>query len=145
VSYFRRRLTGDECAVVISRRREPEVIRGPGSVRTFQRWKRVVVVGLRPFRVDVSEDDVAMKDGTALTIGGTVEAQVVDPVQAALRVVDYRDATRQMFRTAIRAAAKERSAAAPADVEAEVARILTETLGDWGLILLSVRLDLLRG
>ena len=127
---------------MLGRSREPEVIRGPGSVRTFQRWKRVVVVGLRPFSVDVLENDIATKDGAGLTIGGSVEAQVVDPVAAAIRVVDYRDATRQMFRTAIRAAAKEGSAAAPADVEAEVARILTEALGDWGLVVSSVRLEL---
>jgi hypothetical protein len=133
---------------VVSRGRQPELIRGPGSVRTFQRWNRVILVGLRPFPVEVVENDVATKDSVALTVGGRVEAWVVDPVAAATRVVDYRVATRQIFQTAIRAAAKERSSAEMSDhttdVEAEVTGMLTEALGDWGLVVSSVSLDLRR-
>jgi uncharacterized membrane protein YqiK len=146
VSYFKRLLTRDECAVVVSQDREPEVIGGPGSVRTFYRWRRVIVVSLEPFEIEVVESNVAAKDGMTLMVGGRVDAQVVEPALAATRVVDYRDATRKILQTAIRAVVKERSSVElsedKTEPEAEVTRILTDSVGDWGVAASAVSLDL---
>src|SRR5438132_1525583 len=46
---FRRVLGSEECAVVLRRHGEPLLIRGPGAVRTFYRWRQVSVVNLSPF------------------------------------------------------------------------------------------------
>lgn len=104
------------------------------------------MVSLGPFPVEVVDDAVVAKDGVKLAVSGRLEAEVVDPVPAATRVADYRDATQKMFRTAIRAVVKERRSAQvsndTAESEAEVTRILTESLSDWGVTVRSVTLDL---
>jgi uncharacterized membrane protein YqiK len=146
VPYFKLRLARDECAVVVRRGREPELIHGPGSVRTLQRWKRVLVVSLAPFSLEVVESNVVAKDGVPLTVRGRMVAQVVDPIPAATRVVDYVDATRKMLQTAIRAAVRERpSPELSRDTTAlgtDVRQRLTDALGKWGLVVSSASVDL---
>jgi regulator of protease activity HflC (stomatin/prohibitin superfamily) len=108
---FRRVLGSEECAVVLRRRGEPLLIRGPGSVRTFYRWRQVSVVNLSPFVANAVDTDVTTNDGVAMTVRGELQGQVVDPVAAALNVVDYEDATRQILHTAMRALVMQRSSA----------------------------------
>ena len=149
MSLFERALAADECAVVVHRSRDPELIRGPGSVRTFNRWKQVTVVDLAPFPIDVLEEDVAASDGEAVTVRGSAEGQVADPVAAATRVVDYREAARLIVQTAIRSAVKERPASGlrrqRAEVEAAVGEAVTRAVRDWGLVVSSLRLELPSG
>jgi regulator of protease activity HflC (stomatin/prohibitin superfamily) len=106
----------------------------------------VVIVSLAPFLVDASEIDVVTGDGATVRIRGNAAAQVFDPAAAATRVEDYRRATRIMFQTAIRSVVKKSpSAELPDDfseLEAEIKRILARALGDWGMSVLSVGLDL---
>jgi hypothetical protein len=64
--------------------------------------------GSEAVSVEVLDENVVSKDGEALTVGGAAEGQVADPIAAATRVVDHKNATRQIFQTAIRAAVKER-------------------------------------
>jgi len=146
VPYFKRPLAPDECAVVVRRGREPELIHGPGSVRTFQRWRRVLVVSLAPFSIEVVESNVVAKDGVPLTVRGRMVAQVVDPVPAATRVLDYVDATRKMLQTAIRVAVKERPSPELLDDSSElgtdVTQRLTDALGKWGLVVSSASVGL---
>jgi regulator of protease activity HflC (stomatin/prohibitin superfamily) len=108
---FRRVLGSEECAVVLRRRGEPLLIRGPGSVRTFYRWRQVSVVNLSPFVANAVDTDVTTNDGVAMTVRGELQGHVVDPVAAALNVVDYEDATRQILHTAMRALVMQRSSA----------------------------------
>ena len=145
---FRRSLSSEECAVIVERRREPVLIRGPGSVRTFQRWKRVIVVDLRPFALAFPPDEVISSDGVAIEAGGSVEGRAVDPVAAAVKVVDYKEATRMIAETAVRALVKERQAATfqgdLGELEAELLGTVERHVRDWGVEVSSVRLVLAR-
>jgi uncharacterized membrane protein YqiK len=149
VGYFGRVLRGDECAVVVRRGSEPRLIRGPGSVRTLNRWRRVIVVDLRPFSVEVLDENVVSKDGEALTVGGAAEGQVTDPIAAATRVVDHKNATQQIFQTAIRAAVKERPSSEIRDtateLESAVAHLVNEAVHSWGVVVSSLGLHLSTG
>jgi hypothetical protein len=146
VRYFRRVLTGDECAVVVRCGGDLRLIRGPGSVRTLNRWTRVTVVDPGPFSIDVLDENVVSKDGEALMVHGAAEGQVTDPIAAATRVVDYKGATRQIFQTAIRAAAKERLSSAirdtPMELESAVAQLVSEAVDSWGVVVSSLSLHL---
>jgi hypothetical protein len=146
MAYFRRLLTGDECAVVSDGKRAPQLIRGPGNVWTYGRWKRVTIVDLRPFTLDVLDDDVPMRNGEAITASASAEAQVVDPVAAATRVVDYEKATRLILQTAIRGVVKERPVSGlrgkESEVESAVERLVSQAVGDWGVVVSSLGLRL---
>jgi SPFH domain/Band 7 family protein len=144
VAVFARDLTAEECAVVVRRGGEPQVVYGPGSVRTFERWRRVVIVDMRPFRVEVSEDNVVGRDGDMVTAHASAEGNVVDPAAAATKVVDSKNATRQILETAVRGAAKEcsRSDLRNPDIESNVERTVREAVAGWGVAVSSVRLDL---
>src|SRR6185437_1120118 len=133
----RRLLSADECAVIVRRGREPQLLRGPCSVRTFWRWKRVVVVDRKPFSLDIPPETVMAKDDVPVTVSGRVEGQVVEPVAAALKVVDYEDATRTIARTAIRAVVKNHPSSdlesARAELEAAFVEAVDEATQSWGV------------
>jgi regulator of protease activity HflC (stomatin/prohibitin superfamily) len=141
MSVFRRLLSPDECAVVVKRGREPQLVRGAGSVRTFGRWKRVVVVDRKPFVLDIPPETVMAKAGVPVTVSARVEGQIVDPVTAALKVVDYEDATRTIARTAIRAVMKDHPASdlasASGELEAAFVQAVENAAESWGVSLLS--------
>jgi regulator of protease activity HflC (stomatin/prohibitin superfamily) len=132
-----RGLSEHECAIVVQRARPPQLVRGPGSVRTFARWKRVVFVDLRPFAVDIPPSEVLTKDHVPLTVSAKVGGRVVDPVAAAVQVVDYKDATKLLAETAIRAVLKERHSdelgSASAEIEASVAQKIDPAAQSWGV------------
>jgi regulator of protease activity HflC (stomatin/prohibitin superfamily) len=141
---FRRALASEECAVVLRRHGEPLLIRGPGSVRTFYRWRRVSVVSLRPFVVNAVDTDVTSADGVAMTVRGEVQGQVVDPAAAALKVVDYEDATRLILQTAMRALVMERSSAelkAGQQLQSHVAGEVADAVRSWGVVVSSLSFD----
>jgi regulator of protease activity HflC (stomatin/prohibitin superfamily) len=106
-------------------------------VRTFWRWKRVVFVDLRPFAVDVLPTEMLTKDHVALSVSAKVGGSVIDPVAAALRVVDYEEATKMVAETAIRAVLKERPSDELGSVSAEVEAAVVEGIGpaaqSWGV------------
>jgi hypothetical protein len=144
VPVFRRVLGSDECAVVLRRRAEPLLIRGPGGVRTFGRWRRVSFVDLDPFVAHAVETDVRTNDGIAMAVRGDLEAQVVDPVAAVVNVVDYEDATRLVLRTAMRALVMGRSSAEVSggrQLEPHVADEVVEALRSWGVAVRSLSFD----
>jgi hypothetical protein len=76
MALFSRSLSTNECAVVVQRGKEPLLLRGPGSVRTFQRWDRVIVVDLRPFIVALVPYERLSHDGVAYQVGGSVVSSV---------------------------------------------------------------------
>ena len=125
------------------------LLRGPRSVLTFCRWKRVVVVDMRPFSIVVQLDGVLARDDLPVRVNGQVEGQVVDPVAAVVTVVDYTDATRMIAETVIRAVLKERGSndlvGAPRELEAEFGEEVERAIRDWGLVLLSASLDITAG
>jgi regulator of protease activity HflC (stomatin/prohibitin superfamily) len=141
---FRRTLGSEECAVVLRRHGEPLLVRGPGSVRTFYRWRQVSVVNLSPFVANAVDTNVTTNDGVAVTVRGELEGQVDDPVAAALKVVDYEDATRQILHTAVRALVMERSSAELSEgrqPHPHVADEVVDALRSWGVVVLSLRFD----
>ena len=144
MAVFLRCLTADECAVVVRRRGPPRVIHGPGCLRTWRRWRRVVVVDMRPFRVEVADGHVVGRYGEEIRAHASAEGKVVDPVAAATRVVDYRKATRQILEAAVRAAAKEcsRSDLRNPDTESKVEQNVREAVSRWGVTVSSLRVDL---
>ena len=67
MSVFRRLLSADECAVIVKRGREPQLLRGPGLVWTFWRWKQVVVVDQKPFVLDIPPERVMARADVPVT------------------------------------------------------------------------------
>jgi regulator of protease activity HflC (stomatin/prohibitin superfamily) len=110
-------------------------------VRTFWRWKRVVVVDRKPFAIDIPPETVLVLADAPLMVSARIEGQVVDPVAAALNVVDYQDATRMLARTAIRAVMKnypvDELGAARTDLEAAFVKTVDEAAQSWGASVLS--------
>jgi regulator of protease activity HflC (stomatin/prohibitin superfamily) len=102
VAVLRRYLSANECAVVVRRRGHPWLVRGPASVRTFWRWKRVVVIDLGPLTLETAEEGVRTSDDVAVTVELRIGARVTDPLDAAVKVADYRQATCQMVRVVSR-------------------------------------------
>lgn len=137
-------LSEHECAVVVQRARPPHLVRGPGSVRTFARWKRVVLVDLRPFALDIPPGEMLTKDHVPLTVSAKVGGRVVDPVAAAVEVVDYKDATKMVAETAIRAALKERQSdelgSASVEFDASVVKVIDPLAQSWGVAISSASL-----
>jgi regulator of protease activity HflC (stomatin/prohibitin superfamily) len=141
---FTRVLGSEECAVVLRRHGEPLVIRGPGAVRTFYRWRQVSVVNLSPFVANAVDTNVTTNDGVAMTVRGQLQGQVVDPVAAALKVVDYEDATRQILHTAMRALVMQRSSAELNEGRQHhphVADEVVDAVRSWGVVILSLSFD----
>lgn len=130
-------MSENECAVVVHSARPPELVRGPSSVRTFWRWKRVVFVDLRPFAVDVQPTELLTKDHVVMSVNAKAEARVVDPVAAALQVVDYKDATRMVTETAIRAVLKSRGSdelgSPSGEIESLVVAEVDSATRSWGV------------
>jgi hypothetical protein len=141
MSLLTRSLSADECAVIVKRRRVPLLLCGPGSVRTFWRWKQVVVVNRKPFAIDIAPEPVMAKGDVQMTVSARVEGQVIDPVAAALSVVDYEDATRAIALTAIRAVVKSHSGGVSASVSPELEEAFFDAVGEavqaWGVSLVS--------
>jgi regulator of protease activity HflC (stomatin/prohibitin superfamily) len=141
---FGRALGSDECAVVLRRHGDPLLIRGPGSIRTFYRWRQVSIVSLIPFAVDVVDTNVTTNDGVAMTVRGELQAQVIDPVAAAVKVVDYEHATRMVLQTAMRALVMKRSSAELNEgrqVNPAAADEVVDAARSWGVAASSVTFD----
>ena len=119
-------------------------MRGPGSVRTFGRWRRVVVVDLRPFVLDVAFTDVLTGDGVPMSVSGTLDGQVVDPDVAVTKVADYKKATTIIAETVIRAAVKEWDSlereSAATRLEGAVMATVAPYVLDWGVVVSSASL-----
>ena len=129
---------------MVRRHGEPLLIRGPGSVRTFDRWRRMSVVSLSPFVASAVDTDVSTKDGVAMTVRGELQGQVVDPAAAALKVVDYEDATRQILRTAMRALVMDRCSGELSEgrqLHPHVADDVVDAVRSCGVVVLSLTFD----
>jgi regulator of protease activity HflC (stomatin/prohibitin superfamily) len=144
MSIFRRVLGSEECAVVLRRQGDPLLIPGPGSVRTFCRWRRVSVVSLSPFAVDAVDTDVTTNDGVAKTVRGELQARVVDPVAAIVETVDYEGSTRMVLQTAMRALVMKHSSAElrlGRQVHPPVADEVADAVRNWGVVVSSLTFD----
>ena len=93
---------------------------------------------LSPFVVVVVDEKVTANDGVAVRASAEVEGKVIDPVAAALKVVDYKDATRQIAQTAMRAFVMERPSSelreAGPELRSVVADTVTDAVSSWGLV-----------
>jgi regulator of protease activity HflC (stomatin/prohibitin superfamily) len=104
----------------------------------------VSVVNLRPFVAHAVDTHVMTNDGVAVTVRGQLQGQVVDPVAAALKVVDYEDATRQILHTVIRALVMERSSAELNEgrqLNPHIADEAFDAVRSWGVAVLSFSFD----
>ncbi len=105
----------------------------------------MTVVDLSPFVIDVVDRDVTANDGVVVGVSGELEGQVHDPVAAALKVVDYKDATRMLLRTAMRAVVMERPSQTLADDREELQTALMDVVVEatqrWGVVVSSLRFD----
>jgi regulator of protease activity HflC (stomatin/prohibitin superfamily) len=137
-------LSKHECAVVIQSADTRQLVRGPGTVRTFWRWKRVVVVDLRPFLLDLAVTGLPTADGVLVSVSGTLGGRVVDPDAAVTKVVDFEKATAMIAETAIRAAVKERRSAEvqsePTKLEATILETVAAAAQSWGVAVSSATL-----
>jgi regulator of protease activity HflC (stomatin/prohibitin superfamily) len=149
MSILSRQLNADESAVIVQTDgRPPLLVNGPGSVRTFWRWRQMIFVDLKPLTLGFSADGVVTKDAAQLDVRGDVDARVVSPVDAATKVVNYSQATRQITETAIRGLFRgwlstdltERLA----EVEAQLLDEVRSAAESWGLSISDVRIQLLK-
>jgi SPFH domain / Band 7 family len=136
---------GEAAVIVRSRGRPPLVVTGPASVRVFGRWKQMIFVDLRARTFDFSTTDALTQDGVRLTIRGSVDAQVLSPVDAATKVVDYRKATCLIAETALRGSLPSWLASDVAERGADLERELLEQVRpivrEWGVLVSAVRVD----
>jgi regulator of protease activity HflC (stomatin/prohibitin superfamily) len=144
---FKRELEAGEAAVIVrARGRPPLLVEGPGSVRTFWRWRQTIFVDLKSLTLRITVEDVETKDGVHLAARGIVDAQVVNPVDAAIRVVDYSRATSQVGETALRALFRRRLSEDLRDRTAEVEAALLDEVksaaASWGVAVSAVHIQL---
>ena len=120
--------------------------RGPGRVWMIPRVDQLVVVDMRPTTIDLPPVVATTKDGEPLSTIAHVEAQVVSPQDAALRVVDYVQATSQLAATALCAVLKDHSRDEALFDRAKIEAILEQTINDatasWGVEVSRVEIEL---
>jgi hypothetical protein len=129
--------TREAAVIVRSHGRSPLLVTGPSSVRTFGRWRQTIFVDMNPLTLHVMAEHLETTDGVDLAVRAVVDARVVNPVDAAVKVVDYSEATCQMSETVIRAIVRERSSAdlrdRTAEIEAAVLEEVKSNVSTWGV------------
>jgi regulator of protease activity HflC (stomatin/prohibitin superfamily) len=147
MSILNRTLGPDEVAVIVQTHgRPPLLVHGPGSVRTFWRWRQMSFVGLKPLTLDISAADIVTKDGVHLGVSGSLNARVVSPVDAVTKVADYSQATRQVTEAALRGVFHERRSTDLAEqrtqVETELLDEVRSAAESWGVLVTELRIRL---
>jgi regulator of protease activity HflC (stomatin/prohibitin superfamily) len=140
------KVVGEQQVGVLVRFGKPrEPPRGPGRVWTIPRVDQLVIVNLRPTTIDLPPVVATTKDGRALSTVAHVHARVVSPRDAALRVVDYVQATSQLAETAVRSVLEEYSADDALFDRATIERVLQQTINEaterWGVEVSRVEID----
>jgi regulator of protease activity HflC (stomatin/prohibitin superfamily) len=106
----------------------------------------MIFVDLKPQTLDISTDDIVTNDGVNLGVRGSLNARVVSPVDAATRVVDYSQATRQIAEAALRGLFRERLSTDLAehltDVQAELLNQVRSAVEAWGVSVTELRIQL---
>jgi regulator of protease activity HflC (stomatin/prohibitin superfamily) len=120
--------------------------RGPGRVWVIPGVDQLVLVDLRPMTIDVPPLDVVTKDGAPVSVSLRVRAQVVEPTEAVMRVVDWKEATSMLAETALRAILKDRSQHEALHERGQLESALRETIAEaaasWGVNVSAVELSL---
>jgi regulator of protease activity HflC (stomatin/prohibitin superfamily) len=147
LSILKHELEADEAAVIVQTHgRPPLLVNGPASVRTFWRWRRIILVDLKQLTLHISLDHVATKDGVRLGVRVTFSARVVSPLDAATTVVDYSRATCQITEATLRGIFGEcRStdlAERLTEIEAELRRTVASAAESWGVSVSAVQIQL---
>jgi regulator of protease activity HflC (stomatin/prohibitin superfamily) len=126
-----------ECGVRFRRGRLLDKPVGPGRVWMIPTVDRLVVVDMRTTTIDVPPLEVMTKDGAPLSVSAHVDAQVVSPTDAVVRVVNYMEATSQLAQTALRAVFKEHARDEALFERPKIEALLRETIDDaaatWGV------------
>jgi regulator of protease activity HflC (stomatin/prohibitin superfamily) len=85
------------------------------------------------------------RDGVTLAVSARIDAQVVDATSALIRVVDYREAIRQLALTALRATSKqyslEETRSGHGSIETAVLDAVAEAAFTWGVTVQRVELE----
>ena len=107
----------------------------------------MIFVDLSPQTLDISTDDIATNDGVRLGVRGSLNARVVSPVDAATRVADYSQATRQIAgEAALRGLFRERLSTELAEqltnVQAELLIQVRSAVEAWGVSVTELRIQL---
>jgi regulator of protease activity HflC (stomatin/prohibitin superfamily) len=147
MAILNRKLEADEAAVIVQGSGKPPLlVSGPAFVRTFGRWRQMNFVDLRPLTLEVSAANVSTKDHVSVNVRVDVDARVVDPVEAATKVVDYAQATRQIAETAVRGLFRERLSGGldeqRTEVEAELLAQVAPAVEAWGVSVSVLRIQL---
>jgi regulator of protease activity HflC (stomatin/prohibitin superfamily) len=106
---------------------------------------RLTVVDLRSAPVDVAPHDVITHDGVPVRVSVVVHLQILNPLLAVTRVVDYERSTRQLFHAALRdvvAAITLRELLLNQEAVREaLSRFVTARTEQWGIGVLTVDLE----
>jgi regulator of protease activity HflC (stomatin/prohibitin superfamily) len=95
--------------------------------------------------LEVSAANVSTKDHVSVNVRVDVDARVVDPVEAATKVVDYAQATRQIAETAVRLFRERLSGGLDeqrTEVEAELLAQVAPAVEAWGVSVSVLRIQL---
>ena len=117
-----------ECGVLFRLGKPLEPPRGPGRVWLIPRVYQLEIVDLRPTAIDIAPLEAMAKDGVPVSVSAHVLAQVVNPTDAVMRVVDWKEAISQLTETALRAFVKEQSRDEALYERAELEARVTETV-----------------
>jgi regulator of protease activity HflC (stomatin/prohibitin superfamily) len=119
--------------------------RGPGRVWTIPGIDRLVLVDLRPTRIDIPPVVVTTKDSVPLSVSAHLYAQVVAPTDAVVRVVNHVEATSLMAETVLRAVFNEHARDEVLFERAQIVAILQKTIDDatasWGVRVSAVEIE----
>lgn len=88
--------------VVFRLGRAMERPKGPGLIMVFWPIDRMRQVSLRTIVEDVPSQDVITRDNVSVLVNAVVYFRVIDPMEAVLKVEDYRYATSQLSQTTLR-------------------------------------------
>jgi len=105
----------------------------------------MIFIDLKSLQVQITVEDLETKDGVHLAVRGVVDAQVVNAVEAATRVVDYSRATSQIGESALRAVFRQwLSEDLPdrmAEVEAALLDEVKSAVASWGVAVSAVHIQ----
>src|SRR3989338_943744 len=117
----------------------------PGLNFVIPLIERIQKIDLRVETVDVSKQEALTKDNVPVSINAVIFFKVVNPEKAVLQVADYRYAISQYAQTALRDVIGENDldkVLAERDrLAQEIQRIVDKASGEWGIDVVSVKMQ----
>lgn len=123
-------------------------LKRPGLRLVIPLIDRVVKVDLRSVHYEIPAQEVITEDNVLATVGAVIYLQVVNPLLAATKVLDYRSASRDLVQSSLRSALGQVTLAqlltGRDSVNALLEGIINQELEAWGVALTNIEIKDLR-